>query len=155
MDTSFRFRFQRILDIKRKQEQLLEIEVARLDRLIMDWEAAGERWQRIKAEALQTLRKARETVDLELNARYTAYLPHVRKQLKRCALEADALRQDKAHVVEKLQKIMQSRKMLEKYRDKLMRASMLKAERAEERALDSHSIEKFVRAAAAQSEGEL
>ena len=153
MEAGFRFRFQKILDIKRKQEQILEIEVARLDRLILDWEAAAERWQRIKEEALQTLRKARETEDLELNARYTAYLPHVRNQLRRCAQEADALRDDKAHVTEKLQKVMQSRKMLEKYREKLMREFLMKVEKAEERALDSHSIEKFARAAAAQSEG--
>ena len=143
---AFQFRFQKLLDTKEKQEQALEIEIARIERSLNDCMATRDRWQRIKAEALDALREARSRADLVVNARYAAYLPHVRAQIRRCCSQAASLEDTRERVRERLTEMMQSRKMLEKYREKLLREFAATQERAEERALDSHSIRKFVQA---------
>jgi len=138
-------RLQRLLSAKEKQEQVLEIEMARIEQTLNACLATEERWQRIKEQALRALREARQRADLDQNARYSAYLPHVRAQIRRCCSEGAALKEARARVRERLNEVMQSRKMLEKYRERVLREFAARHEKAEERALDAHALRKFLK----------
>jgi flagellar export protein FliJ len=143
---AFRFRFQRILEIKEQQQHSLEIEIANMDRDLRRREAEQERWQRTKCEVLQNLREASRNCDLELRARNAAFLPHVRGRIDRCRREVTELREVKEGVRKRLEQVMQSCKMLQKYRDRLKAQFLSKLEKAEEQNLDSHSMRKFIQA---------
>ncbi len=146
-ETAFKFRLQKLLDLKEKQQRALEIELAGIERAMAIQEAELDRWQRVMDEVLHKLREARENSDLELNGRYSSYLPYVRAHLKRCRLEIVGLKHNKTAVRQQLEGLMQSRKILENYRDRLMREFLVDQERAEEKALDLHSLQKFIQGA--------
>ena len=144
--TVFKFRFQKILNVREKQQRALEIELARLDRAILTNELTRRKWHCIKQDTLNATRLARHRDDLAENARCAQYLRHVRAQAQQCQSTGAQLRGNKEHIREELQRVMQSCKMLEKYRDRLKAEFMAAQEKAEERALDAHSIRAFVRA---------
>jgi flagellar export protein FliJ len=143
---AFRFRFQRILDVKEKQERALEIELARLDRLILDQEALQREWEGARQQTLQEMLQARRRSDLAENARCTAYLPYVRARIAQCARAAAELRSQRESVRQKLEQVMKSRKMLEKYRDRLLAEFLVALEKADERVTEVHSARKFIEA---------
>jgi flagellar biosynthesis chaperone FliJ len=116
--TRFTFRFQQILDAKERQEQVLEVEVARLARAILEQESALSGWTRIRRDTLRGLRRARERADLTENARCADYLRYVRAQME----------------------------VLENYRDRLKAEFIAVQEKAEERVLEEHAVRGFIRA---------
>lgn len=146
MAAGFRFRFQRILEIKEQQQHSLEIEIANVDRDLRERQAEQERWQRTKHEVLENMREACRKCDLEFRARHAAFLPYVRTRINQCRREVSELREVREAVRKRLERVMQSCKMLEKYRDRLKAQFMAKLEKAEEQTLDSHSMRKFIQA---------
>jgi flagellar export protein FliJ len=146
MPGGFRFRFQKILDVKEKLERALEIQLGSLDRLILEQEGVLAQWQRGKQAILQEIRNARQRADLVENARCTAYLRHVRSRMERSRATLFELRQKREGVRQELQRTAQSRRVLEKYRNRLRAEFMAAMEKAEERVTEVHSIRKFSRA---------
>lgn len=142
----FRFRFQKILDVKERQERALEIELAGVDRLIYEREAVRAAWGRTREETLAGIARARERADLLENARGEAYLRFVRARLEQCRRAIAELRATREQVRQELQRVMRSRELLEKYRDRLRAEFLVEQEKAEERVTEVHSGLKFIRA---------
>jgi len=139
----FRFRYQRILDVKEKQERALEIELGRVDRLIMEQEAVRGRWERTRQGTLEEMGVARRRADLVENARCAAYLHYVRARLAQCRVALAELREERERVRRELQHVAQSRELLEKYRDRLRAEFLADLEKAEDRVLEVHAARKF------------
>jgi len=143
---AFKFPFQKMLDVKEKQERALQIRLSEADAAILRKQADVERWQDVRRRLLEELRRARSGADLELNAYCTRYLRHVRDQIASLCRQARELEQDRERVRRELEKTLQSRKALENYRDRLRREFLADRERSEERIVELHSISKFSRA---------
>ena len=142
----FRFRFQKLLDVKERQERALEMELARVDGVIYEREAARAAWQERREETLAGIARAREQADLLENARGEYYLRFVRARLEQCRRAIAELRAIREQVRQELQRIMRSRELLEKYRDRMRAEFLVEQERAEERVTEVHSGLKFIRA---------
>ena len=95
---------------------------------------------------LENLREASRNCDLELRARHAAFLPYVRSRINQCRREVTELQEVREAVRKRLEQVMQSCKMLQKYRDRLKVQFLSKLEKAEEQILDSHSMRKFIQA---------
>lgn len=145
MAAVFRFRFQRILDLKCKQEQALEIELSRVNQSLARAEDARREWECRREEAFLGLRKARLAGNLVENAQWTAYVRHVRGRIAQCRRQVAELREGREHVRRELERVMQSRKLLENYRDRLRERFLAAQEKAEERLHETYSAHKFVR----------
>jgi flagellar export protein FliJ len=144
--TGFTFRFQQILDAKERQEQVLEVEIGHLARAMLAQESALAGWARIRRDTLRGLRRARERADLTENARCADYLRYVRAQMEEVRRTISGLREATERVRQELQRVMQSRKVLENYRDRLKAEFMAVQEKAEERVLEEHAVRGFIRA---------
>jgi len=139
-----KFQFQKILDLKEQHERFLKLEVARLQRALAELQEAGEHCARLREDALGKLRTARQKAETELNDQYSVYFEHLRAELRRHCEEADKVEAQKKETRDRLERVMQSRKLLEQYRDRLAQQFQRKVEKAEERVLDGYSIQKFV-----------
>lgn len=147
---AFQFRFQKVLDLRDQQQRALEIDLGRLDTAVLEARAEAARWEDARAQSLQALAAARCAADLEEAGRHSTYLKHVRSRIERtCAALAEVQRQREA-VRRRLERVMQSCKMLEGYRDRLEREFMAAQEKAEERIIELHSMHKFYQAKRAQ-----
>ncbi len=146
MPGGFRFRFQRILEVKEKQERALEVELAHMDGLILEQEATVAQWQSRKHGVLEETLDARRRGDFAENARCTGYLRHVRGRIEKCRAALAELRLKREKVRQELQHAAQSRRVLEKYRDRLRAEFLVTVRKAEERVTEMHSIRKFSRA---------
>ncbi|KPK66174.1 MAG: hypothetical protein AMK73_00780 [Planctomycetes bacterium SM23_32] len=144
MAASFTFRFQKLLDLKEKQERALEIELARLERAVLSQQAALDGWRGARSETFQQMREARLRGDLAENARCAGYLHHVRARVEQCRAALDELRTRREGVREELRSVMQSRKVLENYRDRLRAEFMAEQEKTEERTIELHAARKFI-----------
>ncbi len=140
----FRFRFQTILDAKKNQGRVLEIEVARLSRAIVEQTAARERWEHIKLQTLHHRRRARERADLADEAGCAEYLRHVRAQIKKRRTAVAELSRERECARRELLQLARSRKVLENYCDRLKAEFMAAQEKAEERVLDEFSVRNIV-----------
>ena len=147
---TFEFRFQKVLDLREQQQRALELELARLDAEVQEARTAAARWEDTRAESLRALAAARRQGDLDEAANHTNYLKHVRARIQgaRAAL-AEAQRQREG-VRRRLERVLQSCKMLENYRDRLQREFVAGQERAEERIIELHSMHQFHQAKRAQ-----
>jgi len=146
----FQFRFQRVLDLRGQQQRALEIELGRLDGELLKARAEAARWEDERAASLSALAEARRRGDLEEDARQAGYLKHVRARIgsARAAVEEAGRARETAR--RRLERVMQSCKMLENYRDRLLHEFMAEQERAEERIVELHSMHKFHQAKRAQ-----
>jgi flagellar export protein FliJ len=146
----FQFRFQKVLDLREQQQRVLEVELARLDAELAKAHAEAARWEGERAAALVALAEARGLGDLLEDARQAGYLKHVRVRIEaaRAALEeAQRLREAARR---RLERVVQSCKMLENYRDRLRGEFMAARERAEERVGELHTMHQFHQAKRAQ-----
>lgn len=144
-DESTSFRFQKLLEIKEKREQSLQMEIARIDRAVSRLQDSRDEFMRLRDGALETLREARDHEEFGVNQQYTAYLRHVRARIKDCKEETSRLEQEREKVRRKLEEIMKSRKLLEQYKEKLDKQSQQDLERFEEKVLDAYSQRQFLR----------
>ena len=142
----FVFRYQKVLDVREKQQHALEVELARLERAVLDARADLARWDETRQDVLAQLRSAREGGDVEQNAYGSAYLRHVRirREESRRVLTDLETKRDAART--NLSEAVKARKALEKYRDKLEAEYLLAAERKEERSVELYSARAHVRA---------
>ena len=146
MATTFKFRYQTILDAREKEQQVLEIEMGRLTLAIRDQEQAIARWRTVRRRTIGQMRRARERGDLRENARCSDYLRHVRRSVARCRAGLAQLEERQDGLRGELVQVMQSRKVLENYRDRLKVEFAMAQEKAEEQTTDTHSVSKFLRA---------
>ena len=146
MPTVFRFRYQRILDVKQKQQKALEIELGRVDRLTLQQQALLRSWERTRQGTLDEMRQARTQGDLADNAQCAAYVRHVRSRMEQCRAALADLRVKRERVRQDLQRAMQSRQVIEKYRDRLRAQFLAELEKAEEAVAEVHTLRKFSRA---------
>jgi flagellar export protein FliJ len=144
--TAFRFKFQKILHVREKQQQALEIELARMDTLVREKEAALQRWHATRRETIDDRRRARLKGDLDLESRYGDYLTYVGMRTRQCQSELLRLREEREATRRELERLAQACKVLENYRDRLRRQFLTEAERAEERVLDLSAIHRFIQA---------
>ena len=79
--TTFKFKFQRVLDLREQQQQALEGELAAVQEEINRAEVAVERWLRVRRDTLEEQSRARRNGKLGLDARYGDYLGFVRGKL--------------------------------------------------------------------------
>lgn len=142
---SFVFRYQKVLEVRDRQQRVLEVELGRASRAVLDAQSALARWQRRRHGVLDLLGEARAQGDLEQNARCTAYLRHVRGRLGRCRAALAGLQAQKEAARERLLDAMKARKALETYREKLRAQYVAAQHKAEERAIDLHSTRAFAR----------
>lgn len=142
----FRFRFQKLLDLKGKQERMLEVEVACLDNVILGKRTELEAWQQERRATLGQLRLARDCGDLQANACGADYLRYLARRADRCRAAVADLRRERERVRQRLQAVVQSRKALENYRDRKRTEFLALEERAEERVLEEHAVRGFLRA---------
>ncbi|MHC4787686.1 MAG: flagellar export protein FliJ [Planctomycetota bacterium] len=142
----FRFRFQNILDLKENRQRALEMELARLDRAILDQEAARRRWERLRHGTLEQRRKARQRGDLVEDVQCANYLRHLRVRIGAQRSAVATLRGEREQVRRQLEGVMKSRKVLENYRDRLKQEFLAVHEKAEERSLEEHSVRSFIEA---------
>lgn len=145
---AFRFRFQKILDIREKEERAVQIELSRVDRALLREQQSADRWERTRQLLLEELRRARVEANLELNDRCSTYLRHVRDRIGLSREETGKLRQERQGVLRKLEQALQSRKALENYRGRMKKEFLAAQEKAEEQVIDAYSAHKF-----AQPEG--
>jgi len=148
--TVFRFKFQKILDVKEKQQQAAEIELAGVDKLLSEANAVLELWRRARRTTMDEQRSARHEGRLGLATLHGHYLDYVRARLDQCHGEVAKLRDEREQVRGELLRLMRARKVLEKYRDRLKKEFYRQMERDEEKEQGEHSIYKFI-----QSEGAL
>jgi flagellar export protein FliJ len=147
---AFQFRFQKVLDLREQQQRALEIELGRQDRVVLEAGAEVTRWEEARTESLHALAAARRVADLEEAGRHSTYLKHVRGRIERArTVLVEAQRQREA-VRRRLERVMQSCKMLETYRDRLEHEFTAGQEKAEERIIELHSMHKFYQAKRAQ-----
>ena len=142
----FQFRFQKLLDVEGGKQRGLELEMAGLDSALVAAEAELDRWLRTRRGALQDIRRARLKGDMEQNARSADYLRHVRSRLERCRETIAQLNRTKDEVRLRLERAMQSCKLLENYRDRLKHEFMLAQEKSEEHVLDLLSMRRHMQA---------
>jgi len=121
------------------------MELARLDKAVLDQEALMARWNRAREQTLQRMLRARREADLDRNARLSAYLEVVRGQVRRAVAALAELRRRREQARRELERVMQSRKVLENYRDRLMAEFLAAQEKAEEKVLDDFSTHRFAR----------
>ena len=142
----FAFRFQRILDARERKQQVLEMELGRLDRAVLERQGELDGWHRARRTALEEMRQARRDSDLDQNARSADCLRHVDDRAERCRCALVDLARARADLMRRLEQAMRSRKVLEDYRDRLEREFLAEQERSQERILDLHSLRKFMQA---------
>jgi flagellar export protein FliJ len=147
---TFQFRFQKVLDLREQQQRALEIELGRLDSRLLEARAEVARWEDERAQSLRALAVARRQGDLDEDARHGGYLKHVRRRIAGARTALEEAQQAREAVRGRLERVMQSCKMLEDYRDRLRREFMVAQERAEERIVELHAMHKFHQAKRAQ-----
>lgn len=142
----FIFRYQKILDVREKQQRSLEVELARCEKAVLAGRAEVARWDGARQEVLTQLRAARRDGDVEQNAYGSAYLRHVRRSLvqSRHSLAERAKQRDEARA--RLAEALKACKALQKYRDKLEAEYLVAEERADERTVELHTAHAHVRA---------
>lgn len=147
---AFQFRFQKVLDLREQQQRALEIELGRLDGLLQKARADADRWEEERTATLQARAEARLGGDLDEDARQGGYLAYVRARLEAARGVVEEARRGREIVRGRLERVMQSCKMLENYRDRLRTESQADSERAEERIVELHTMHKFHQAKRAQ-----
>ncbi len=150
MAGGFRFRYQNVLDVRARQQRGLEVELAGADRRLRRARRALAELEGSREENLQQARAARERADLDENRRCADYLRHLRRQIEAARRQIAALGEQREDVRRRLQRMMQSRKVLEKYRDRLRAEFEAEQEKNEERAVDLHTAWEYARAGGAQ-----
>ncbi len=148
--TTFRFRYQKVLELKEKQEQAVSVKIASVDRDIRRHEGAIRRWELIRDEAMEKLRGFRRRGDLADCDYYADYLNYVRAQLIALQGALADLRERRASVREELERLMQSRRVFEQLREREKKTFLVHREKQEQMAMDTHSIAKFGRVGGAQ-----
>ncbi len=143
---TFDFPYQSILDVKERQRQGLQIELAQLESAVMEHEVNCRRWEETRNDMLALMRRAREAGDLRENARGAQYLQHVNGRIRRWAQKAQSAREQRDSTRNDLRGLAQSCKVLENYRDRLAAEHSAAAEKAEERAQDVRAIQESFRA---------
>ncbi len=147
---AFQFRFQKVLDLRGQQQRALEIELGRLDGLLLKARTEADRWETERTASLQARAEARLSGDLEEDARQAGYLAYVRGRVEVARAAVEEARRGRETVRRRLERVMQSCKMLENYRDRLRTEFHADQERAEERIVELHSMHKFYQAKRAQ-----
>jgi len=150
VSAAFEFRFQKVLDLRGQQERALEIELARADATLQQARDRLARWQDARDQGLAALAEARCKADLEEAGRQSRYLEYVRSRIERARADIAELERQREGVRRRLERVMQSRKMLEGYRERQLGEFMAAQEKAEERIVELHSVFKFHQAKRAQ-----
>ena len=143
------FPYQRILDWKEQQERALQLEIARLERAILALRRERARWTALREETFDRFREARAKAELDVADQYPRYLEHLRDQVRRCTDKIRELQEDKEKVRKEIERVMQSRKLLEQFKERKLKQYWAEQEQGEQRALDAYSIERFIRGEAA------
>jgi flagellar export protein FliJ len=140
---TFQFRFQKVLDLREQQQQALEVELGRLDGELAKARAEAAHWEGERAAALSALSDARRLGDLVEDARQAGYLRHVRARIEAARAALQEVQRRREETRRRLERVMQSCKMLETYRDRLRGEFAAAQERAEERVVELHTMHKF------------
>ena len=149
-ENGFQFRFQKVLDVRQGEQRSLEIELGRLDGEILKATRVRDGWTRLRGDCLDGLGQAQRASRLAEAAHHSRYLDHVRQRLVESVTAIDELRQQREAVRAELERVLRACKMLEQYRDRLVREHLSAQERADERIVDIHSVHKYVEAKRAQ-----
>lgn len=140
--TTFKFKFQRVLDLREQQQQSLEGKLAAVQEDIRCAEATVERWLRVRRETLEEQGRARRKGRLELEASYGQYLGFVREKLSESRELLATLCGRREQLRHELEELLKACKLLEKYRDRLRDEFREELTREEQKLLDMHSIYK-------------
>ncbi len=138
-------RIQRILEVKRKREQALKLEVARMERSMARVEHRAGMARRARQAAMRALRRSRLQKGARFHPSHADYLQELGSRIERCKHQKQRLRESKQRAVGKLQDAMRSRKLLEKHGERLATELRASIEESEQKAMDGHSIRRFVR----------
>jgi flagellar export protein FliJ len=141
----FVFAYQKVLDVREKQQRSLEVELGRLERAVLARRADLARWERVRRDVLAQLRSAREGGDMEQNAYGSAYLRHVRLCLEQGRQSLADLAGQRDAVREALTEAVKACKVLQKYRDRLRAEYLIAEEKADERTVELHTVRAHVR----------
>lgn len=138
------FQFERLLDLKQTKEQALQLEVARIERLINEIRDMIKDFARLRKETISLLRSARRNQDFAFNEHCAGYLMFLKKRIANCEKKIEELDGEKEKNLAELEQVMRSRKLLEKSRDKCLRELKQEMEKAEEKAQGLHSLHKYL-----------
>lgn len=149
-ENGFEFQFERVLEVRRRQQQALEAELHQFNAAVAESEAVIERWKRIRTETLDGLALARREGEREECRRHARYLDHVRRRLGSAREELEQLRRQRGKVRAELEGVLRAVKMLENYRERLEREFLRNQEKAEQQVVELHSTHSFIQARRAQ-----
>lgn len=142
----FRFRFQKILDVREQQQKALEIQLAQSDEAVATCCRELQYWRERRHRLLDQIGRFRAEANLEEAHLCAQYLGHVRGQLAEAQRDLQDLRQRREEVRAELAEVLKSHKMLENYRERLKHEFANKQERAEQKTLELHAVRKFIQA---------
>ena len=142
----FVFRYQKVLDVREKQQHSLEVELARCERAVLAGRADVARWEGIRQDVLTQLQTARQDGDVEQNAYGTAYLRHVRRSLARSRQSVAEREKQRDGARARLVEAVKACKALQKYREKMEAEYLAAEERADERTVELHTARAHMRA---------
>lgn len=141
---SFQLRIQKILEVKRKREQALKLEIARIERDIRKIDHRTNVARTARRAAMRALRRARVQGRARFHPSHADYLQALASRIERCDHHKEGLRQSKQGATERLEKAVRSRRLLEKHEDKLKAQLSASIEKREQEQMDGHSIRRFV-----------
>lgn len=144
-ERSLLLRVRNILGVREKQEQALQLRMARLEAKVAELDARAADLQRARATTHCRLRRARLDGNPGSEPPCNDYLRYLGMQIERCRREKCRLLEDRQQVREKLMQAMRSRRLLERHSDRLQARHERHLEQGEQKAMDRHSIGRFVR----------
>jgi flagellar export protein FliJ len=144
--TTFKFKFQRVLDLREQQQQALEGELAEVQKRLGRAEASVQRWLKLRRETLEEQGHARRKGRLGLDARYGDYLSFVRRKLSEARRELAVLTERREGIRNRIEDLLKARKLLETYRDQLKEEFYDQVLRDEQKLLDMHAIYSHIQA---------
>lgn len=142
----FRFRFQKILDVREQQQKALEVQLAQSDEAVATCCRELQHWRDMRHHLLDQIGRFRADANLEEARRCAEYLGHVRKQVATARGKLQDLRRQREEVRAELAEVLKSHKMLENYRERLKQEFASEQEKVEQMNLELHAVRKFIQA---------
>lgn len=142
----FRFKLQRVLDLRQQEEDAKKNELALAERAWREEKAKQEELQRSKREAqLELGGRGRATFAISELIAYQQYQQRLEKEIARQELRVRQARRAADMKRDELIRASQKRRVLEKLRDKRAAQFKLVQEKAEQADIDEQSVISFQR----------
>jgi len=136
-------RIKKILEIKKKREDALKMEIGRIERDMSRVERRADVAMAARRTALRTLRQARLKSGARFHPSHADYLRQLDSRITRCDREKKRLEESKKQTRDKLTETMRSRRLLEKQGQKLEAELRTAAEQNEQKAVDEEFARRF------------